>query len=151
MTKQKFTSEQIEEFRAAFDLFDQDGNNAISKEELGTVMRRLGLNPTDEELRDMIREHDQDESGQIEFGEFCDMLAQRMEGDDKEESLRAAFRTFDQDGSGKISAQELRDVMHSLGERLTDADIEEMIREADIDGDNQIDYEEFVKMMMSKS
>lgn len=32
-------------------------------------------------------------------------------------------------------------VMHSLGERLTDADIEEMIREADIDGDNQIDYE----------
>ena len=48
------------EFRAAFDLFDEDGNNAISKEELGTVMRRLGLNPTDEELRDMIREHDQD-------------------------------------------------------------------------------------------
>jgi len=48
------------EFRAAFDLFDQDGNNAISKEELGTVMRRLGLNPTDDELRDMIREHDQD-------------------------------------------------------------------------------------------
>jgi len=52
----------VAEFRAAFDLFDQDGNNAISKEELGTVMRRLGLNPTDEELRDMIREHDQDGS-----------------------------------------------------------------------------------------
>lgn len=52
--------DNVAEFRAAFDLFDEDGNNAISKEELGTVMRRLGLNPTDDELRDMIREHDQD-------------------------------------------------------------------------------------------
>ncbi|ESN98599.1 hypothetical protein HELRODRAFT_138077, partial [Helobdella robusta] len=67
------------EYRAAFDLFDEDGNNAISKEELGNVMRKLGMNPTDEELRDMIREHDTDGDGQIEFEEFCVLLAQRME------------------------------------------------------------------------
>jgi len=151
MTNKKFTAEQIEEFRAAFDLFDQDGNNAISKEELGVVMRRLGLNPSDSELKDMIREHDLDESGQIEFGEFCHLLAQRMEGEDKEEHLKAAFRTFDQDGSGKISALELRNVMHSLGEKLTDSEINDMILEADIDGDGQINYEEFVKIMVTKT
>jgi len=150
-TNNRFSTEQIKEFRAAFDLFDQDGNNAISKEELGVVMRRLGLNPTDSELRDMIREHDLNESGQIEFNEFCDLLAQRIEGEDKEEHLKAAFRTFDQDGSGKISASELRHVMYSLGEKLTDSEINEMIREADIDGDGQINYEEFVKMMVTKT
>jgi len=40
--------------------------------------------------------------------------------------------------------------MTNLGEKITDEEIEEMIREADIDGDNQVNYEEFVKMMMSK-
>jgi calmodulin len=40
--------------------------------------------------------------------------------------------------------------MTTLGEKLSDEEVDEMIREADIDGDGQINYEEFVKMMMSK-
>jgi hypothetical protein len=51
---------------------------------------------------------------------------------------------------GFISAAELRHVMTNLGEKLTDEECDEMIREADVDGDGQINYEEFVKMMMSK-
>lgn len=50
----------MSEFRAAFDLFDKDGNGSISKEELGLVMKNLGLGPSDEDLRDIIREHDID-------------------------------------------------------------------------------------------
>merc|ERR1712129_191574 len=48
------------------------------------------------------------------------------------------------------SAAELRHVMTNLGERLSDEEVDEMIREADIDGDGQVNYEEFVSMMMSK-
>ena len=40
--------------------------------------------------------------------------------------------------------------MHNLGEKLTDHDIECMIREADIDGDGKLNYEEFVNMMLGK-
>jgi hypothetical protein len=40
--------------------------------------------------------------------------------------------------------------MTNLGEKLTDEEVDEMIREADVDGDGQINYEEFVKMMMAK-
>ena len=50
-------------------------------------------------------------------------------------------QAFDKDGSGKISEDELRTVMQSLGERLTDDELREMIREADTDGDGEIDYE----------
>lgn len=51
----------------------------------------------------------------------------------------AAFRVFDKDGSGTISAAELKAVMKSLGENLTDAEIDEMIREADKDNNGTID------------
>ena len=60
------------------------------------------------------------------------------------------FSVFDKDGNGYISAAELRHVMTNLGEKLTDEEVDEMIREADIDGDGQVNYEEFVAMMTSK-
>lgn len=60
---------------------------------------------------------------------------------DEEAELRAAFEVFDQDGSGTISADEMRRVMKSIGEELTDAEIDEMIKEADTDGNGTIDCE----------
>lgn len=57
---------------------------------------------------------------------------------DSEEELREAFKVFDKDGNGFISAAELRHVMTNLGEKLSDAEVDEMIREADVDGDGQV-------------
>ena len=48
------------EFREAFQLFDKDGDQCITTDELGTVMRSLGQNPTNSELKDMINEVDID-------------------------------------------------------------------------------------------
>lgn len=68
------------------------------------------------------------------------MMARRMRENDTEEDLRAAFAVFDKDCSGKISAAELRHVMTNLGEKLSDEEVDEMMREADVDGDGEIDY-----------
>ena len=56
--------------------------------------------------------------------------------------MNIANEVFDRDGNGFISAAELRHVMTNLGEKLTDEEVDEMIREADVDGDGQINYEE---------
>jgi Ca2+-binding EF-hand superfamily protein len=68
------STDQIEEFREAFDMFDLDGGGDIDAKELGTVMRNLGANPSEKELLDLIAEVDVDGSGAIEFPEFCDLM-----------------------------------------------------------------------------
>ncbi|CAF2062715.1 unnamed protein product [Brassica napus] len=158
----QLTDEQISEFKEAFSLFDKDGDGSsllillslsrccITTKELGTVMRSLGQNPTEAELQDMINEVDADGNGTIDFPEFLNLMAKKMKDTDSEEELKEAFRVFDKDQNGFISAAELRHVMTNLGEKLTDEEVDEMVREADVDGDGQINYEEFVKIMMAK-
>ena len=102
------------------------------------------------QVQDMINEVDADGNGTIDFPEFLNLMARKMKDTDSEEELKEAFKVFDKDGNGFISAAELRHVMTNLGEKLTDEEVDEMIREADVDGDGQVNYDEFVKMMMAK-
>jgi calcium-binding protein CML len=147
--------EQISEFREAFAFFDKDGDGCITVEELATVMGSLqGQRPSAEELREMIRDADADGNGAIDFAEFLGLMARKTAGGgggggaDPDEELREAFKVFDKDQNGYISATELRHVMINLGEKLTDEEVEQMIREADLDGDGQVNYDEFARMMM---
>ena len=146
----QLTEEQIAEFKEAFSLFDKDGDGTITTKELGTVMRSLGQKPTEAELQDKINEVDSDGNGTIDFPEFLTMMAGKKKDTDTEEGIIEAFRAFDNNGNSFISAAELRYVMTDLGEKLTDEEADEMIRDADIDGDGQVNYDEFAKMMMSK-
>ncbi|KAJ2751820.1 hypothetical protein GGI19_004240 [Coemansia pectinata] len=148
MSSNDHTNEdQIKEYREAFSLFDKDGDGNITSVELGSVMRSVGQNPTEAELQDMINEVDKDGNGTIDFGEFLSLMARQSSDNNEEEELKEAFRVFDKDGNGFISAAELRHALTNLGEKLTQEEVDEMIQEADVNGDGQIDYDEFVKMM----
>lgn len=140
--------EQMSEFRGAFSFFDKDGDGCITLEELATVIRSLGQTPSAEELREMIRDVDVDGNGTIDFAEFLGLMARKIKDTDADEELREAFKVFDKDQNGYISASELRHVMINLGEKLTDEEVDQMIKEADLDGDGQVNYDEFVRMMM---
>ncbi|GMJ02637.1 calmodulin 8, calmodulin-like 8 [Hibiscus trionum] len=114
----------------AFNFFDKDGDGCITVEELATVIRSLDQNPSEEELQDMMNEVDADGNGSIEFSELLNLMAKKMQESDTEEELKEAFKVFDKDLNGYISASELRN----------------MIKEADLDGDGQVNFDEFVKM-----
>ncbi|XP_052753290.1 calmodulin-like isoform X2 [Galleria mellonella] len=145
------TEEQVAEFKEAFMLFDKDEDGTITMAELGVVMRSLGQRPSETELRDMVKEVDQDGNGTIEFNEFLQMMSKKMRGTDGEDELREAFRVFDKNNDGLISSDELRHVMTNLGERLSEEEVDDMIREADLNGDGMVNYDEFVTILTSKN
>ena len=80
-------------------------------------------------------------NGIIDFSEFLVMMARKMKDGESTDEIREAFRVFDKDGNGYVSAAELRHVMTNVGEKLTDEEVDEMIKEADIDRDGQVNYE----------
>ena len=141
------SAEDMAEFKSAFSFFDKNGDGTITTGELGTVLRSLGQNPTEKELKDMVKELDEDGNGKIDFEEFLSIAKKMSRAKESDEELMEAFKVFDRDGDGFITAAELRHIMSNLGETLTDQEVDEMIRESDVDGDGRINYAEFVFMM----
>eukprot|EP00976_Prorocentrum_cordatum_P051003 1029902-Prorocentrum_minimum.AAC.7 len=145
------TEEQKQEIREAFDLFDTDGSGTIDAKELKVAMRALGFEPKKEEIKKMIADIDKDGSGTIDFEEFLQMMTAKMGERDSREEIMKAFRLFDDDETGKISFKNLKRVAKELGENMSDEELQEMIDEADRDGDGEVNEEEFFRIMKKTS
>nr|XP_030693015.1 probable calcium-binding protein CML12 [Globicephala melas] len=131
----QLTEEQVAEFKEALSPFDEDGDGAISTRELGTVLRSPGQKPTEAELQDLVGELDRDGSSTVGFPELLGLMARKVKGRDAKDQIREAFCVFDKDGNGLMGTVELRHVMTRLGEKPRDQEVDEMIRAADVDGD----------------
>ncbi|XP_054453267.1 uncharacterized protein cetn2 [Anoplopoma fimbria] len=145
--KPELTEEQKQEIREAFELFDTDGSGYIDVKELKVAMRALGFEPKKEEIKKMIGDVDKDGTGKISFADFLSVMTQKMAEKDSKEEILKAFRLFDDDETGKISFKNLKRVAKELGENLTDEELQEMIDEADRDGDGEVNQQEFLRIM----
>merc|ERR1712232_372390 len=88
-----------------------------------------------EEIAKMIGDVDDDGSGTIEYPEFLKMMTFKILNRDPKEEILKAFKLFDDDNTKE------------LGERMTDEELQEMIDEADRDGDGEVNEEEFLRIM----
>ncbi|KAL5198335.1 hypothetical protein ABZP36_001847 [Zizania latifolia] len=119
----------------------------IDAKELNVAMRALGFEMTEEQINQMIADVDKDGSGSIDYEEFEHMMTAKIGERDSKEELTKAFRIIDQDKNGKISDVDIQRIAKELGESFTYQEIQEMVQEADRNGDGEIDFEEFIRMM----
>ena len=138
---------QIAEFKEAFTLFDRDNDANITCQELGMLMKSLGQPQNFRDLNQMVNEIDVDGNGVIDFSEFLNLMSKMFAITSNDDDLAEAFKVFDRDANGHIQGNELKQVMANLGEYMTAEEADEIVREADLDGDNAIDCDEFIKMM----
>ncbi|XP_052058771.1 neo-calmodulin-like, partial [Mytilus californianus] len=122
--------------------FDKDGDGTITIKELDTVMRSLGQNPTENEVKEMVQKVDKDGNGTIAFPEFLQMATDMMKSVDLADEVRDAFRLFDKkNGDGYVTAPELKTILSNNGEKISEEELDAMVKDADVDGDEKINYE----------
>ncbi|KAH6834105.1 calcium-dependent protein kinase 2 [Perilla frutescens var. hirtella] len=141
---ERLSEEEIGGLRQLFSMLDADGSGTITYEELKQGLKKVGSELMESEILALMNAADIDNSGTIDYGEFL-AATLHMNKMEKEENLLAAFSFFDKDGSGYITTDELQQACKDFS--LGDGQIDDIIREIDIDNDGRIDYGEFATMM----
>ncbi|KDR85761.1 hypothetical protein GALMADRAFT_51572 [Galerina marginata CBS 339.88] len=143
----ELTDEQKQEIKEAFELFDTDKDGCVDYHELKVAMRALGFDLKKAEVLKLLRDHDKENVGLMDFQDFAKIMSERILERDPMEEIRRAFKLFDDDGTGKISLRNLRRVAKEIGDRLEDDELKAMIDEFDLDQDGEISEQEFFAIM----
>ena len=137
-----FNQAQIQEFKEAFTMMDQNRDGIICKEDLAAIYQQIGLNPDDKQLKSMLAES----SNQLNFTHFLTLFGEKLHGTDSESTLRDAFIMFDADKKGVLHEEYVKDLLMNVGDQFSKEELKSTWKEAPIEG-GQLDYLKFVQII----
>jgi calmodulin len=144
----KLSQEQIEEYKEAFNLVDHDNDGVLTIRELDVAMRSLGYNLTNDELETMVNTKDRQEKGGITLEEFYTAMQKRTLTVQMEDGVREAFKLYDKDQDGLMTETDVKSVMKTLGETVSDEEARTMISRVDRNNDGKITSDEFARLLV---
>lgn len=137
-----FNQAQIQEFKEAFTMMDQNRDGIIDVEDLRAIYGNLGRDPDVKTLEAMVQEA----PGPLNFTMFLTLFGEKTKGTDPESALRDAFIMFDQDNTGHLHEEYVKDLLMNVGDQFSKDEVKQTWKEAPIEG-GQLDYMKFVQII----
>lgn len=137
-----FDQQQIQEFKEAFTIIDQDRDGFISDKDLKDMWASLGIVQDDKFCKDMMTAS----PGQINFTAFLTFMGEKLQDTDAEDVLHNAFACFDVENTGYINQKRFTNSLTQLGDRFSKEEISDMYNVAPMKGDS-VDWKRFIKLI----
>ena len=148
------SSEEVDEIKQAFDLFDTNGTGKIDPKELKAAMQSLGFdskNPTIYQLKADLDTPESERNGGITFDDFVDAINDKLGDKESKEGIRRIFDLFiDDPNADTITLSSLKKISKELGENMSDEELKDMLERASKNG-VELTFEEFYDIMTKKS
>jgi len=150
MDEDKFTKNQIDEFREVFNIFDKTNNGYITKKDINTVLKSLGQDLSPEDLitlMECIQMEDQKNDDNIYFRHFLTIIATKVGKKDGKKDLIEAFKVFDRESCGKLSILDLRYLLAS-DKSIQEEEINNLFLESDPEEEGFVEYNDYLDMIL---
>lgn len=140
--------ESISEIKETFLMFDKKGDEKVIVDCVGDVMRSCGLNPLGEDINKFIEEVGK--GGLVGFEEYLSLHEEctKKGNPGSLNGFKEGWKCFDHEGNGFVGNAEIRHVLTTLGDVMTDEDVDELLAGKE-DAEGLVNYEEFSKFVMS--
>jgi len=149
--EEKFSEDEIQAFKEAFVFFDREGDGTINFEDLGLALRSLGFIVTNSEVEELKNKYDPDGRREvIDLRDFLSCVVDVGNKIDGPEVILQSFSALDKEETGLISIEEFRHVMTNLGDTLSNEEVNAILKELDIYGDQMIRINDLVNLLNMK-
>ncbi|XP_060561974.1 uncharacterized protein LOC132721343 [Ruditapes philippinarum] len=133
--------DQVKSIFQSFSSLDDNGDGKISRQEIAKAYKLSGFDPDEDELKEIMMEHDENDDGYIDFDEYFHVMQTKMTEENIEtEKLMESFKLLDVDNDGHITREEFAQALSVTGSKLTKKQIDDLVDRADSNKDGKIDF-----------
>lgn len=140
---------KINECESIFKFTDENKEGYNSLSSLGDLLRGCGVSVTEKELNDITNKFQAKiKKNEFNLHQYIELFQEVYEERESVEDLIKAFQFWDKDKSGRVAREDIERALSTLGDVLTQKELDYLLKEADPHNTGRIDYVKYAHLLM---